>query len=147
MWLQESRSVKPSPFKRDLAVNPTLKFGTLRQLRSALGYYDMINLLAADPTGVYMNQRRQILRSPGRPTDSLVFTCHSGGMKARLGTHQDPSWPLEDRHVRWLDKDLNRRYLAATTDEERLELARAGLANITFWLLWLRSCELFDRNG
>ena len=66
------------------------------------------------------------------------------GLRARLGTRSRPSLPMEGRWVRWLDADLDARYRAATTPSARRELAQAGLANSTFWLLWLRSSELFD---
>jgi hypothetical protein len=65
-------------------------------------------------------------------------------MSSRLGTIAKPSMALLDRHVRWLDADLDRRYRLATTNLARLELARAGLLNLVLWLGWLRSAEAFN---
>jgi hypothetical protein len=65
-------------------------------------------------------------------------------MKARLGDESRPSVALLDRHVRWLDVDLDQRHRVARSDAVRNELAKAGLANLSFWLGWLRSRETFD---
>jgi hypothetical protein len=68
----------------------------------------------------------------------------AAGLKARLGDESRPSVALLDRHVRWLDVDLDQRYRVARSDAVRCELAKAGLANLSFWLGWLRSRETFD---
>jgi hypothetical protein len=66
------------------------------------------------------------------------------GMSIRVGCESIPSVALLDRHVRWLDRDLDQRYRRATTPDARRELAQAGLANLIFWLGWLRSTEGFS---
>ena len=144
MWCQEAYSLKASPMKRNEGADLTLSFTTVRQFRSALGHYQVMDMAVADPTGAHINQAKQVLGAPGRSTDSLVFSLHAAGLKARLGTHTKPSLALQDRHVRWLDADLNRRYLAATDAKQKEELAKAGLANLALWLLWFRSKELFN---
>jgi hypothetical protein len=51
-----------------------------------------------------------------------------------------------ERHVKWIDWDLSKRYKAAASPPLRTEFAQAGLANVMFWLGWLRSSELFERH-
>jgi hypothetical protein len=65
-------------------------------------------------------------------------------MSIRVGSESVPSVALLDRHVRWLDRDLDRRYRRTKTPDARRELAQAGLANLIFWLGWLRSTEGFS---
>ncbi len=65
-------------------------------------------------------------------------------MRARVGDETHPSVALLDCHVRELDQELNRSYLASTSNLERRELALAGLANLFLWLGWLRSSECWD---
>lgn len=48
-----------------------------------------------------------------------------------------------DQHVQFLDHDLDQRYLAATTNLQRRELALAGLTNLLLWLGWIQSVETF----
>jgi hypothetical protein len=64
-------------------------------------------------------------------------------MSAQIGNETHPSMPLLDKHVRHLDQDLNQRYLAARDPTERCRFATAGLANLSLWLAWLRSSEVF----
>jgi hypothetical protein len=61
-----------------------------------------------------------------------------------LVVNPSPSIALLDHHVRWLDRDLDRRYRWAKTPDACHELAQAGLANLIFWLGWLRSTEGFN---
>ena len=52
--------------------------------------------------------------------------------------------PLLDRHVRFLDQELDAQFLASSSSRIRREVALAGLANLTLWLLWLCSMETFS---
>lgn len=144
MWCQEAYSLKASTLKRNEGSDLTLSFTTVRQFRAALGHYQLLDLAVADPCSAYFTQSRKLIRGPGRGTDGFTLTMHTAGLRARLGTHTRPSMALQDRHVRWLNDDLDRRYRMAVNMEEKRELALAGLANLVLWLLWLRSREVFD---
>jgi hypothetical protein len=79
-----------------------------------------------------------------RAEDDLSSSLFATGLGACLGEESTPSMALLDRHVRFLDSDLDRRFLAARTPEELRELSLAGLANTLFWLAWVRSTEGFS---
>jgi hypothetical protein len=64
-------------------------------------------------------------------------------MSARVGDEAKPSMPLLDRHVRALDQSLEQRYRQATSPRDKRELALAGLSNVTLWLGWLRTSEVY----
>lgn len=65
-------------------------------------------------------------------------------MAARLGTASQPSIALLIQHVQALDRSLSEQYYAAETPALRRLHARTGLANLQFFLGWLRPSELFD---
>jgi integrase len=113
----------------------------VRQLRSAASQYMLWDFMMSRPGEAVLTPQRKLLVQACRPTDSVAYTLHAAGMSSRLGTHTNPSMPLLDRHVRWLDADLNRRYQEVTSERQRCELARAGLLNLFLWLGWLRSSE------
>jgi integrase len=120
-----------------------LAFSTVRQLRSAVSQFLTWDMMVATP-GAFMDQQRRVLQLPCRATDGLGYTLYSAGMRARVGDETHPSVALLDCHVRELDQELNRSYLASTSNLERRELALAGLANLFLWLGWLRSSECWD---
>lgn len=148
MWAHEFYSLvrSPSPRHHDLPVpeRPTLTHGAIRQLRSAAAQYEALTLLVTQPGRLMADKSKSVWVSDCRYTDSYSFTLFAGGMGSRLGTSAKPSRALKDRHVRWLDNDLDRRYRAARTNLARQELARAGLLNLVLWLGWLRSAEAFN---
>jgi hypothetical protein len=148
MWAHEFYSLVRSPSARnnDLPVSerPTITHGTIRQLRSAAAQYESLTLLITEPGRLMADKSKSVWISDCRYTDSYSFTLFAGGMSSRSGTTAKPSMALLDRHVRWLDADLDRRYRLATTPLARLELARAGLLNLVLWLGWLRSAEAFN---
>jgi len=65
-------------------------------------------------------------------------------MRARVGDEPVPSMALLDRHVRYVDLELNLRYRQTTSFAERRDVALAGLANLFLWLGWIRSGECFE---
>ena len=65
------------------------------------------------------------------------------GMLSRMGDEAKPSMALLDRHVRYLDNELNEKYKLTTSAYEKREYAHAGLSNLSFWLGWVRSAEGF----
>ena len=143
-WAQLRYSLRPStaPGNEDSAVS----FNTVRQLRSAASHFATLNLLASHPEQAQMNPRTgQIVVAPqGRFTDGIGCHYFATGFASRVGTATRPAAPLLDRHVRGIDKDLETRYLSATTLSLRAELCKAALANLSLWLGWLRSMECFN---
>jgi hypothetical protein len=142
MWCQEAYSLRPSSkrFDRDVALN--LAFTTVRQLRAAASQYLAWDMLVSQPE-VFLTRDRHLLAQPCRPTDTYGYTLFTKGMVARLGDETRPSTALLDGQVRFLDTDLNQRYLASSGPVAQRELALAGLANLTLWLGWLRTSECF----
>ena len=144
MWAQLSYSLQPGRRRTPEGTRMTLSYGTIRQLRSAASQHMAWDMMVRYPGHVYVDQGKRVINQACRPTDSLGATMFAAGLKARLGDESRPSVALLDRHVRWLDVDLDQRYRVARSDEVRCELAKAGLANLSFWLGWLRSRETFD---
>jgi hypothetical protein len=99
--------------------------------------------MVSRPSGVYMDQQQHILEAPCRSTDSLAFTLSMKGMSALVGNETRPSVPLLDRHVRYMDQVFDCRYGTATSRVARCLWSLVGLANLVFWLGWLRSSETF----
>ena len=95
----------------------TLSYGTICQLRSAVSQYMAWDMMVRYPGHVYMDQGKGVIHQACCPTDSLGATMFAFGLKARLGDKSRPSVALLDRHVRWLDADLDQCYRAARTDE------------------------------
>jgi len=146
MWAQEFYSLKRSRASRHktlpLIDQPGTSFATVRQLRSALSQYESLVLLLTEP-GRTVSDRNQVWVTDCRPTDSYALSLFMSGLGSRLGSDSKPSTALLDRHVRWLDTDLNHRYLQCQSPSSKLEFALAGLANLLLWLGWLRSSEVF----
>ena len=132
MWAQLSYS-----FSLGIVVRPrvpTLSYSTICQLWSAASQYMAWDMMVCYLGHVYMDQGKRVIQKACRSTNSLGATMFASGMKAGLGDESRPSVALPDRHVRWLDADLNQHYWAARMDEVRHELAKAGLANLLLWL-------------
>ena len=117
-------------------------YGTIRQLRSAVSQYQAWDALISSPTGAYYDKKRLLL-SPCRPTDSAGFTLFARGLSSRIGDSPLPSTALLGRHIRGLDEWMDSHFLQATTGAERWRWAKAGTANLLLWLGWLRSAETF----
>jgi hypothetical protein len=141
-WFQEAYSLRKSSRRRDADVN--VAFATIRQFRSAVSQFLTWDAVIAHPDRAYFDQNKRLLYQSCRPTDNLASSLFSVGLSARIGDEPMPSVALLDRHVRWLDRDLDIRFRASRDPAERRELACAGLANLTFWLGWLRSSEAFS---
>jgi hypothetical protein len=143
MWCQEAYSIRPGSSRRTSGDKTlTLAFTTIRGLRSAASQYLAWDMMVSNPATVLDHQQR-VLVQPCRPTDSIGYSFHAKGMASRIGDEAQPSLPLLDCHVRYLDADLDRRYQLATTATIRRTMALAGFANLTLWLGWLRSSETF----
>jgi hypothetical protein len=145
MWAELRYSLQSTNRKLTGEEDPRIVFGSLRQLRSAKSQHDTIDMLMAYPGRlVYQAATRQVaVFDLCRPTDELSNSLFSAGLSARIGAETRPSFPVLDRHVRALDKALQARFTKATTHAAKVETCKAALANLTFWLAWLRSMECF----
>lgn len=144
MWAQEFHSLRRRPSRNDPHSDTHISFATIRQIRSAAAQHLTWQHIITDPDTAFLDQRRKLIMASVRPTDSALNTIFAAGLAARLGTESRPSIALLARHVRALDDSLNRQYRLAPTYELRRLYARAGLANLQFFLGWFRPSELFD---
>ena len=144
MWCQESYSLRRSSGRRARDAAVGVSYDAIRQLRSAVSQLHTWESLVADPATGFVDNQRRLLHLPCRPTDAVGFTHHARGLATRIGTKSRPSVALLDRHVRHLDRALDRSYSQALTYAERRRFALAGLANLLLWLGWLRSSEVFS---
>lgn len=148
MWAQQHYSLQLSRWKKksnSSEDSARVTFATVRGLRSAASLFHKLDMLTAHPGKVYMDPNSRVMTTNDvSPTDELGYTMMNTGMKNRLGTEAKPSVALMDRHARHLDMSLRLRFKMAPTRLVKLELARAGFANIMAWLAWLRAQELFS---
>jgi hypothetical protein len=116
----------------------------VRGLRSAVSMYHRLDMQVARPGQAYFDGNdRALLALKVSPTDEMSSVLMNKGMRGRLGDGGRPSEALVEAYVLFLDRSLDSLFLAAPSPATRLELARAGAANVTAWLGWLRSFELF----
>jgi hypothetical protein len=147
MWAQEHYATLEGRRRDEREDKATTSFGTVRALRSAASHFYGLDMINAHPCNTYLDKQKRLIHNPVRWTDGYNFTLFSKGLSTRMGTSVKPSTALLARHVAYLDADLNKRFLAAISPALRLELARAGLLNLTLWLGWLRSKEAFSVAG
>jgi hypothetical protein len=121
-----------------------VKFGTIRQLRSAANMYYMVDCQLAFPHQAMKTKSRISIHSHVTPPDSAMLTFASKGMERRLGSHSKPSWALSHIHIAWIDDCLDTAWKTAPTAAARHNLSIAGFANLMFYLGWLRGGELFE---
>jgi hypothetical protein len=145
MWMQLQLSLQTSAYRTQPDGTPqAVCIDTCRQLRSAVAQWSTWALLLSNPESL-VHDRNSILNvGQCRITDSHELTMFFKGFSARLGSKTRASVALLRRHVVWLDTDLNRRYHLSTVPVERQELARAGFANLLFYLGGLRSAEALE---
>jgi hypothetical protein len=144
MWAQEFHSIQRRPQSRDPHADTHVSFGTIRQIRSAAAQQLIWQHIITNPDHAFLDQRRKLILTPVRPTDSASNTMFAAGLAARLGTETKPSIALLARHVRHLDASLDEQYNKASTPALQRLYARAGLANLQLFLGWFRPSELFD---
>ena len=144
MWLQEEYSLRPSPVRKLAQDFVGVSVTTVRQFRSAVSMYLGWDTLVSRPDISFLDQNHRLLYSPCRATDNYSSAQFAAGFRARLGEDVRPSVALQDRHVRWLDQDLDGRFRSARKASDKALFAMAGLANLSLWLGWLRSRECFD---
>lgn len=76
-------------------------------------------------------------------TDDLVTHLTTQGMMRRLGTEAKPPLAIRADHVHYNIAARSRAYQAATDPTTRHRLALANFCELTFWLGWFRSSEVF----
>ena len=138
MWLQESFSLRPSTRSAD---NPTVSFGTVRQLRSAASQFLGWEMMILAQLSTYIDQQQRVLSQPCRATDSYSFSLFTKGLSGWLGTDSRPATALLFQHVLFMNQFFAANYKAAAAPSGQRRWALAGLANALFWLGWFRSSE------
>jgi hypothetical protein len=144
MWFQEAYSLRKSSRRRDSIESLNVAFSTVRQFRSAVSQFMAWDAVISHPSQAFLDQNKRLIYQSCRPTDNLSSSFFSSGLSARIGDEPNPSVALLDRHIRWMEQDLNTRFLATRDPLLRHEVALAGLATLSLWLGWLRSMETFS---
>ena len=140
-WVEEDYSLRPG--RSRTADTELVTFGTVRGIRSAVGFHNgLARLLGGD--AFIFDRNNRMWAFDGRYTDDALSTLFATGLGQRLGTKVTPAHALLARHVLWMDKHFNHRFNQAVSQDAQRTWALAGLANVTFWLGWLRSRECFD---
>jgi hypothetical protein len=122
----------------------TVSYGTVRGLRSAVSMFHRLDMQTSNPGQAYFDGNdRALIAVQVSPTDEMSSVLMNKGMRNRMGDSSRPAEALVESYVLFLDRSLDARFQAAIDPALRLELARAGTANATCWLGWLRSLELF----
>ena len=122
----------------------TVAFGTIRQLRSAVGWEHTMATLNSGTGLLYDERTKRLARAEVGATHEAILTRFTEGLKRRVGDDPRPSYALLERHVRAADTLCHERYQSCTRRLDKIYWARMGLANTFLWLGWLRSMELFD---
>ena len=140
MWIHESYSLRSSSRNKERGQVAT---AAIRHLRSAASQFLGWEMMVRHPTSTVLDQQHRVLQQPCRATDCYSFSLFSKGLSSRLGTDSTPAVPLLFRHVRYMDLIFDPYYGQADTYEAQRQWALAGMANLLFWLGWLRSGEVF----
>jgi hypothetical protein len=121
-----------------------VKFGTVRQLRSAANMYYMVDALLARPTQAMKVKTRLNFYAHVLPPDSAMMSFAAKGMERRLGQTSKPSWAISYVHLKWMDDKLEAGWHMAHTRHERHDFTIAATANLLAYLGWLRGGEIFE---
>ena len=116
-----------------------IAFNTIRQLQSAAAQFYQLYAIISHPASSMITNEGRLLYQSCRPTDNLPMRMLASGMSRRLGTVSRPSTALFEQHVLALDLDLETRLGQPFSPTMKLCFARAGFANVSLWLCWLRS--------
>jgi hypothetical protein len=121
----------------------TVKFGTVRQLRSARSAQETWMHLLTSPDTVYATVSNQLLSNDnGRLTDTFGLTVFTKGLENRLGNDEVPATALTGAQIRFMDHQFNSSF-ALLRGTERRQTALAALVNVLSWTAWLRASEVF----
>jgi hypothetical protein len=141
MWAQLDHTLQPGS-----TPGSTVKYSSARQVRSAVSTYYQFDLAMSRPEQVMTFGKGDKSWVTGHvlPTDEMIYTQFSIGLKRRMGDAAKRSAALKYAHIKFLDGCYQEQYRLATTATARHEAATAGSVNLVFWLGWLRSREGFS---
>jgi hypothetical protein len=145
MWAQQRYSVTERGRYRSTAdVCTPLKWNTVRGLRSAASYFFTMDASVSNPSTMYDPGNRLIVTSDCLPTDEAGYKWMSTGMQNRLGDSVQPSTPLLERHILWIDNMLDNQFNGSANPRQQSSACRAAIANLSGWMGWLRGGEQFQ---
>jgi hypothetical protein len=140
LWTMEHYTLQASSH----ATQEFVGYTGARSLRSALGSVNAWTLSLGPAGSAYRAQNRLFGPDGVSSTDDLLVSMTLGGMSRRLGTESRPPTAIRAQHVLW---NLNHRTHLInhphTSDNLRYDLRLANLAELFFWLGWLRASEGF----
>ena len=138
-WAELAYSTRRVP-----ATNLPVSYGTVRQIRSAYTWYHTTLKLLEEAPQVWYNEKERKLTDVGvEPGQDAMMLLTTRGLQARIGTDSTPSKPLLNRHVLAVSDWCEAQFVRSVEGPVRHQWALAGLANLLFWLGWLRSSEVF----
>jgi hypothetical protein len=118
---------------------------SVRSLRSALGSLHTWTL-SLGPAGSAHRSQHQVFGPEGvLPSDDLLTSMTLSGMSRRLGTESRPPTAIRFEHVVWNLAHRTRLIQNPDTPTDLCyDLCLANLAELLFWLGWLRANEYFS---
>lgn len=137
-WAQLSYSL------RENRAGERVKYGTVRQLRSAANMYYMVDSMMARPSHTMKVKNRVGFFTHVMPPDAAMLSCATKGMERRLGNSSKPSWALSYVHIKWMDTHLESAWHNATSADDRHDIVIAATVNLLAYLGWLRGGEIFE---
>lgn len=145
MWAQERYSLYPSDwYLRAGTHDTTVKFGSIRALRSAASHFWILDLLHTKPSKLTLGYKDRPLVVEGcSPTAEAAVTYFSDGLRRRLGDNPKPSVVLLIHHMQWLADYYEQLYRQATSPLVRTNACRAAVTHLMSYLGWLRALETF----
>jgi hypothetical protein len=141
LWSMEHYTLQESSHRTQEFVGYT----GARSLRSALGSVSAWTLSLGQAGSAYRTQNQLFGPDGVASTDDLLTRMTLAGMSRRLGTESRPPTAIRAEHVRW-NLDYRTRLLShpSTPLEYQYDLLLANLAELFFWLGWLRASEGFS---
>jgi hypothetical protein len=145
MWAQERYSLYPSDwYLRAGARETTVKFGSIRALRSAASHFWILDLLHTKPSKLTLGYKdRPVVVESCSPTDEAAVTYFTDGLRRRLGNNPKPSVVLLIQHMQWLDTYYEGLYRQARHPLGRANACRAATTHLLSYIGWLRALETF----
>jgi hypothetical protein len=145
MWVQEQYSLYPSEWRRRHSdLEATVKFGSIRAIRSTASHFWIWDLLLTQPDKLTLGFKDRPTMVHGcSPTDEIGYTFFMDGMRRRAGDNPKPSAVLLLHHILWMANYFDELFSHAPTCSGRVEACRAALTLVLAFLAWLRAMETF----
>jgi hypothetical protein len=145
MWAQERYSLFPSEWRqRNSPLAESVKFGSIRGVRSAASHFWIWDLLLTHPERLTFGYKdRPTLVKGCSPAKEISYTYFTDGMRRRIGDNPCPSAVLLLEHIVWIDRFYSREFAAAIRDDAHIEACWAAICHATSYLGWLRALETF----